>query len=395
MPRFDTGLYQDAMGRLSDYVKQKLSPEVVEQITSDVDRNIFGGKVTLPKIVRFGQSLIGKTPQDQMTNFVTPVGMPIGYHGTLSPKWFEQKSYKSLGSWNMLDKMIGPHFAKDPQVANKFAEGLYRIDKSHLYDEFGNPSIWGKPLIPQGGNVRRAFIPDELYKVPQPKYESSAMMSDQYAIGQDIGRQVFPERKDLFINWFTRARNSTEKSASDVWDRLKSGEPVTINKTKYSNVGDIVAEYDPGLHMLSEDLRDSVVNHYKEVMKRKGYKGVQYTNTAPSEVLKGENPETYIPFDIEDIKSQWGGKSVIPDYIPFKSGNSIVEVYKNPSQADFIKINKKYREQYPNAPVGSVKSRVTKDMEGNSYRWMSGESTHDAVEEYLRKNFGIETNQNY
>jgi hypothetical protein len=90
MPRYDTGLYQDTMGRLADYVKQKLPPDVVEQITSDVDRNIFGGKVTLPKIVRFGQSLIGRTPEEQLTNFVTPVGMYV------KPKWGETGSFSAL-----------------------------------------------------------------------------------------------------------------------------------------------------------------------------------------------------------------------------------------------------------------------------------------------------------
>jgi len=305
MPRYDTGLYQDTMGRLADYVKQKLPPDVVEQITSDVDRNIFGGKVTLPKIVRFGQSLIGKTPQEQLTNFFTPIGMPIGYHGTLSPKWFASKLPEE--SFTMLDRMIGPHFAKDPKVANKFAEGLYRTNPSHLYDEMGNPSIWGKPQIPQGGNVRRAFIPDELYTVPQPKYTSGnlmsgKLMSDQYAIGSDIARKVFPERKDLFINWFTRARNSTEKVAEDVWNKIKHGESVMIGDTPYNNVGDIVAEYDAGLHMLSENLRPGVVQHYKDIMRKQGYKGIKYQNTSPQEVLKGEGKETYIPFDIEDIK---------------------------------------------------------------------------------------------
>lgn len=89
MPRYDTGLYQDTMGRLSDYVKQKLPPEVVEQITSEVDRNIFGGKVTLPKIARFGQSLIGRTPEEQIINFGTPTitGLKVGSFGAeFAPK---------------------------------------------------------------------------------------------------------------------------------------------------------------------------------------------------------------------------------------------------------------------------------------------------------------------
>jgi hypothetical protein len=60
-------------------------------------------------------------------------------------------------------------------------------------------------------------------------------------------------------------------------------------------------------------------------------------------------------------------------------------IFKNPNQADFDYLIKRHKEEFPNDQSGMPKTRVTYDKQGNAYRWMSGDSTHYHVEEFLKK----------
>lgn len=204
------------------------------------------------------------------------------YHGTHG-NFPNYRANIGASEFNLPDSMLGPHFAKDPRVSGVFA-------------------------MREGGNIRPATLYGKLYDVLQKPYESGAIQSDQVAISGLIADKVFPKRKDLFVNWITKARRVTKKEANVVWEKLLKGETPTgadvpeLARGSQTSFGDYIGNFDGTLHGLGQRGKQQMVREFRKAMRAEGYTGLRYKNTAPMETKNyatGEmfNPESVVMFD--------------------------------------------------------------------------------------------------
>lgn len=227
----------------------------------------------------------------------------VVYHGTTAPEEFSE--FETLSdAYSTLDEMVGFHVATDPKLAETFVKKL---------DGSLKPNARILPLYTAIQNPRKA---------PQKVLEGGVLEHDAYAINRDIRSAVFPKDKDLFLGWIQKSRNVTPSQAIDIWDRLQSGE--SIGRDEFNGVVAIdlksktwegehpvsafVGSYDSALLMLSKEQKRSVVEAYKDEMRKQGYDGIVYTNTAPMETGPGIDPLCYIAFDKPQLKSATGNR---------------------------------------------------------------------------------------
>jgi hypothetical protein len=191
------------------------------------------------------------------------------YHGS------KQKGLTSIKRPDedyMMDRMAGAHFAADPHVSHRFTSNPY-----HPYGAGAPP--------PPDGQVYKTRAPkrSELDVVPQKRYKSGALQSDQNAVAAHIAGTVFaqPEHKELFKAWVKHARNVDDATADKVHASLSVGkapaDPETYGTaaSKSSNsFKSYVSNFDAGLHMQpTTNFRRDVVSKYHDMMAKKGKVG--------------------------------------------------------------------------------------------------------------------------
>jgi hypothetical protein len=205
----------------------------------------------------------------------------------------------------MIDRAVGSHFAADPEVSKKFQAGLHRNNHGQTKIE---------------GNLYRTRAPTraKLFKVPQKTYKNKKFpnwrgrQSDQDAIGSHIAGTVFsqPEHKHLFKAWISKARGiDGAQHADEIHSLLSKGKAPSDAKfgvaaAKSTNFHHYVSNFDSNLSMQPhEGFKREVVNHYIDHMTKKGYHGLTYTNTAPSETDgKVRSKKSYVIFHPEKHK---------------------------------------------------------------------------------------------
>lgn len=230
-------------------------------------------------------------------------GKPLKvYHGTITPEDFHQFKAAGSSSFGTLDQKIGVHFAEDLKSAETFAlkhDG--RVGRMYpVYLSVKNPLI-----------------------AKQRRMANGSLEHDAYAVNREIRNAVFPNNKPLFVAWITKARMVTKEQGSEIFDRLSKGESIgdhEYNRVAGHNldsphrvkgehpVSSYVGDYDGGLQLLNESERGIALDTFKSEMKRQGYDGIRYTNTAPMETAGIKNRTAWIVFEPSQIKSAIGNK---------------------------------------------------------------------------------------
>ncbi len=224
----------------------------------------------------------------------------VVYHGTQAAGDFNV-IHGGIGEYDNLDEMIGPHFAVGSPIADTFT-----VDQ-----RTGQPT--------EGSKVFPVYLSIQNPRVaPQKMLANGTLEHDAYAINRDIVSTVFPQDRDLFVQWATRARHVTPEQAGEIFARLNRGESIGHDDyngvaghdlTKHkgeSPIGSYVENYDGGLCMLKAADKRKVVDAYRTKMLELGYDGVAYQNTAPEEIKPGVDPTCYIAFEPAQIKSAIG-----------------------------------------------------------------------------------------
>jgi len=181
-----------------------------------------------------------------------------------------------------IDTLIGTHAAKDTNVSNKFAMGLFRKVP-------GQQGSYGQtiPLKIEGAG----------YQVPQKKTkEGWVAQSDAHSIAMDVANRVFKKSKDLFKQWLRPTLMHrgylSDKQMDVIWHKLKAGKRVEFPKSKghrdisVENFSDLSHKIDPQLFgkNSTSKLRFKIVDAYRKDLREKGYSHITYENTAMSEV---------------------------------------------------------------------------------------------------------------
>jgi hypothetical protein len=207
----------------------------------------------------------------------------------------------------MMDRALGSHFASDPGMADKFAQGLYTSDKS-------------------AGTVLKTRTPprSQLLKVPQKKYPHGARRSDQAAIGAYVSATVFqqPENRNMFIDWVTNSRRIDSDTAQELYDLLLAGKaPADVQRfgvaaSKGSNsFRSYMANFDPNLTLQPRpDFRKEVIVKFIDIMKSRGIRGLVYKNTSPREIQDIRSDKSYVIFEPNNLElTKSVSESVIDD----------------------------------------------------------------------------------
>jgi hypothetical protein len=197
------------------------------------------------------------------------------YHGT--SKEFSEFNIDKEGNDLVPDRFIGTHFAKDESVAKTFAKG-------------------------EKGSVKKVQLDITPYKLPQ-----SEKGSDQWAFQVDIARKVFPNRKDLFVKYWSKDRDMTEAEVGQVYDDIKAGKRITSGRLQprdgstdqFAGIAD-----NSGMLMFDPILRKEFITEYRKQLSKEGYDSIEYRNTSSEETAQAKDKTAYVVFDKTKIKQE-------------------------------------------------------------------------------------------
>jgi len=212
------------------------------------------------------------------------------YHGTTEKNIDKLKPDRSH---NIIDRAIGSHFAADPEISKKFANGLYTDKK--------------QGTVYKTKDLKRS----DFHVIHQKKYRSGALQSDQDAIGAHVAATVLghPDNKDMFKSWVKHRTGVNDETAEAIHTHLSNGKS-PADKSKFglaamkngNSFNSYIKNFDSGLHMQPHPkFRETVVNKYVDMMKVKGKKGLVYTNTSPMEKEGARSLKNYIVFEPDKL----------------------------------------------------------------------------------------------
>lgn len=203
-----------------------------------------------------------------------------------------QKFRANRNTSGPIDQAVGVHFAADPVVAQNFRDW-----------EEGRVGGGGRAGTPQKGYLYRAKAPtrSQVFKI-------GGRGSDQANIGAHIIGTVFQHHPDMFRDWIKYARHVDDATADEVHAHLSRGEAphherFGTGRTNANSFKSYVRNFDSTLIMQPRPgFKAEVVDKYLEHMKGKGYKGLIYRNTSPTETIGARSRKSYIIFHPEDIE---------------------------------------------------------------------------------------------
>ena len=303
---------------------------------------------------------LGKIPEGGIASIEMQGYLPA-FHGTvakedfpatpdiLSKKYLKEEGESDRYGTGGFNLLLGPHFAAEEQISAKFAKGLYEWE-----------SIGGETEF-ERGRVLPAEISTQLKKIPQGTLEKPFTvrepfegptqlihLDDERAISTDIFDVVFsdPKNKGLFLDLLSRhyARIDpksvqervlvTEKTgaASELYDAIVEGREPPAAWQKYfkdvdekrntltgggfrrtpilegpSPLGRVALElFGQEAMLATSKQRKKIVDEYKRILGEQGFVGIEYRNTARSEIEglpRGASRQSYVVFDPFDPRS--------------------------------------------------------------------------------------------
>ncbi len=209
----------------------------------------------------------------------------VAYHGTKAE--IKGGEFRATEESTVPDRLVGTHFSVDPNIASTFAQG-------------------------EGGNVHKVSLDiKNARELPQPVYSNGALPSDQWAFQVDIGRLVFPRRKDLFVDYWSKKRGLSKEEVGATYDKIMRGESieggdlVPNTENRYGDpFADIVDNF--GLLIFDKKMSTEFIKEYKSALKEMGYDGIKYQNTSPNETINAKDVTTYVPLANTQIKPSTG-----------------------------------------------------------------------------------------
>jgi ribosomal protein S18 len=220
-----------------------------------------------------------------------------GYHGTL--KDFGAFKAPNMKDAYMLDRGLGVHFAKDPEISNSF-----------VMERVNGREVGAK----EGGRIIPATIPDEASmlsleqkpfdwaeKIPdrKPHY---GIPSDQYAIEKLTAETAYKKDPAMLARYLTEARRIPEGEAKTLAEAMARGETVTIPlEDRPYDLKRFVDNF--GGKPYNDADRQAMSDLARQALMEQGYTGIKYINTSPMETATAKDPTSYIVFDPDNIRA--------------------------------------------------------------------------------------------
>lgn len=216
------------------------------------------------------------------------------FHGSDRP--LEEKRPEGIPA--TMDQLLGVHGAEESDIADNFT-------RERQFASFG------------GAETKVGARIHILNKPKNPKIvDQSKLDSDQRAMAADILNEMTEEE---FVAW---AKNTfrgsstkeglTDRGARRAYKDLRAGKALTIDEYGYdmgwpgvNSIGEYVAYNDSALMNTGgiggREFKQKIADRYIDKLRAEGYDGLQYQNTAPTEIRredgsKIENTTSYIKF---------------------------------------------------------------------------------------------------
>lgn len=206
------------------------------------------------------------------------------YHGTRSEFDFEQLGAgKGMQSF---DRILGPHFAKAPEIASRFA----------MYDP---QSVYKQRASLSGGRIFPVSIPGEIYVLPQPRG-----MIDMQAVATDAFMKIVLPNKELLGLYLDVAAKSEYQRMLDMHmlsAEAKAEDPAAVTQRLSIHLQQMLEQkrYEVVIGPLfkinfNQDFLVQLATQYKQSLMNQGYGLIQYKNTNSKETKDIADKNSYI-----------------------------------------------------------------------------------------------------
>lgn len=204
------------------------------------------------------------------------------FHGTRSDFDFSQLT--SGRGLKTFDRILGPHFSREPEIASRFA----------LYD----PQLTSRQQKTlSGARIFPVHIPGKIYVLPQKR-----TMADMAAVALDAFMKVILPNKELLNRYIDIAVTSDMKRLSNIngrysekpdleaIERLKDHFTHYLTSKKYHYLSAPMFK----IGFSDEAFLKDIAEQYKQLLLSQGYGLIQYRNTNPKETGGIEDKNSYI-----------------------------------------------------------------------------------------------------
>jgi hypothetical protein len=232
------------------------------------------------------------------------------YHGSKEAGFSEFKLPDAAKEF-MMDRLVGVHVAKDPELAVHFTEKE-------------SSGEWGAPKEQYKGGVYILEIPppEKFHEVEQkllPYVESGTpktpknVETDQTVIGNMAYQSAFRQDPAIFQRYLEgRWRLKPEEALAAATDIL-AGKPHSLSLVRQGKPIVGLEDYTKADGVLSingsapQQIADRASSRelFVNEMKGKGYAGLKYLNTSPMETAGVKDPTSFVVFDPKDIKFKY------------------------------------------------------------------------------------------
>ena len=206
------------------------------------------------------------------------------YHGTRSDFDFEQLGAgKGMQSF---DRILGPHFARAPEIASRFA----------MYDP---QSVYKQRASLGGGRIFPVSIPGEIYVLPQPR-----SMVDMQAVATDAFMKIVLPNKKMLEMYLEAAAESEYKRMLDMHmlsAEAKASDPSAVIQRLGNHLRQMLEQkrYDMVVGPLfkinfNQEFLVQLATQYKQLLMSQGYGLIQYKNTNSKETKDIADKNSYI-----------------------------------------------------------------------------------------------------
>jgi hypothetical protein len=198
------------------------------------------------------------------------------YHGTKTPGF---DKFKKPDEDYMIDRMLGTHVAKDPEIANTFT------GKS----EFS----FGRKVEGAAGGVYPVTIPHDAKFLNADPVKGAF---DQTKIERMVMKTAFEKDPELLARYLEDARAVPKEDAVKLANDMVAGKKVTLptDGPDY-DLDRFISNFGGKPYRVAD--RAKAVEIFKKDAQDNGYAGIKYTNTSPGETANAKDKTSYIIFD--------------------------------------------------------------------------------------------------
>jgi hypothetical protein len=214
--------------------------------------------------------------------------MQRAYHGTSKPGF--EKFNEPNSSEFMIDRALGVHVSKDPEIAGTFA-----IDRPGQRVESGAVYPVDIPHDAKFLEVEQPLLP-YIEDKATPK-NSRNVHSDQSQIEQLVMKTAFEKDPELLARYLVQARGvKSMAEALPLAKDMAAGKKVELPiDGKDYDIDRFVRNFGGRPYDRADSAK--AVDIFKKEMQDKGYVGIKYINTSPMETATAKDPTSYILFN--------------------------------------------------------------------------------------------------